>query len=144
MPLNNRRHAIVTGQDSFGLSFEQKVRADWQAAVQHRVAGNFSEPPAIFPDVRGTVPAQINWSRWVVTCPACNSAETVTPNDFYWCCECGSVENDGAPYRVIFPQRAQQIVAVLMKRSDYRTRNWQQGETVDQLRAVNKAAGIEV
>ena len=101
--------------------------------------------------VKGEVQAHVNAGRWLVDCPVpgCYGAVVVSFTErFFVCPNCGSPENGGAWYRVTFPPQQAQIEQELLKRpaqDGWRAanRNWELGETVDDLRQQNRAKGIE-
>lgn len=95
------------------------------------------------------VEAYVNHGRWVVDCPGgCGNALVVSKDEpFYICHECGSRENEGRWYFVVFPVEKQAIEAELLKRLErdgYRawSRNWYPVETLADLRTENEAMGV--
>ena len=82
--------------------------------------------------------AYVNWGRWVVNCPNCNSAELAAPGAAaFHCRECGYADG------VLWPADLAAIEAALSKRPDARNRNWCPGETVEQLSLENVVHGLE-
>jgi hypothetical protein len=85
---------------------------------------------------------RVNAGRWIADCPDpnCNGAEYVNLDDpVFFCCEC---RNARADHRLINirlpdPDTIAAIDAALMARPVPATRNWQHGETVDDLLAEN-------
>ena len=98
----------------------------------------------------GAVKARINHGRWLVDCttPGCGGADCVSkPEPFFICWRCGSPENGGKPYHVIFPANAKAIEALLLKRPaavPFRAthRNWTPEETLVKLRKENIELGV--
>lgn len=91
------------------------------------------------PYAAGTVTPYVSEGRWVSTCTDCNSGMALTPGlDRMTCIECG------AYYVVEWPDESdvKEIEQTLLKRK-WRNRNMQPGETIAQLKAQNKAAGIK-
>jgi|TARA_Y100000310_G_scaffold126272_3_gene125066 hypothetical protein len=104
-----------------------------------------------FLQAQGEVKAEVNQGRWVVDCPAgCGGALVVSELEpFFICYECGSQENGGQWYHVVYPQAKRAIEAQLLKRPvPFRrffhaaNRNWLCGESWQKLRRENVAQGI--
>ena len=96
-------------------------------------------------NVQGQVLARVNHGRWIADCPAqCGGALVVTENPaLFICVECGSPENGGNWYAVVFPADKLAIENVLLKRPASRpdhapSRNWEVGESLAQLKQENK------
>jgi hypothetical protein len=78
--------------------------------------------------------AVVNHGRWIAPCE-CAGAEVVDPEDpFFLCLTCFNEKHDGRLRAVVFPAGHKQIEHALLERSDPRTRGWDQGETVSDLR----------
>ena len=98
----------------------------------------------------GIIRAIIRQGRWVVLCPSqgCTEATVASGTLLAWCCPvCGSPENGGRWYEVLFPPGREAIEALLVKRTvdgggKAMTRNWEDGETLQALRDENLAHGI--
>ncbi len=97
------------------------------------------------------VEAVVNHGRWIASCPAsCGNAIVVSQREpWYICTDCGSEENGGQWYRVVFPEEKAEIEAALTARSAKRpfqapSRNWTPGETVKDLKAENLEHGVRV
>lgn len=102
----------------------------------------------------GAVQARHNQNRWVADCPNCSSAIgaprscAVGEELFGWiiameigdplvrCWDCGAAIGP-----IIWPNDPQGIEAILSFRPDPATRNWEPGETLEQLLAENVAHG---
>ena len=112
----------------------------------------------IIPDVsvrQGQVRARIDFGRWVVDCPnriTCGGAIMASIKEPYAICpECGSPENGGKWYDVVFPSVAQRraIEAMLILRPAFdrplnaRHRNWD-GESLLGLARENREHGLPV
>ena len=100
-------------------------------------------------NIQGTVTAYINDGRWVADCPAgCGGALVVSERQpIFICADCGSPENGDNWYAVAFPAQKTSIERVLLKRparapDRAHTRHWLPGETVDKLKAENRARGL--
>lgn len=86
----------------------------------------------------GTVYARHNWGRWVADCPTCPSALTVPPGTTgARCHDCGEVIGP-----ILWPADPDGIEVILAMRPDPNTRNWEPGETLDDLLADNAIHGL--
>ena len=120
----------------------------WNFLVPHWAQWQGGPLPA-FGEIQGNVEALINQGRWLVNCPnACGNAIVVSAvAPYYICVECGSPENDGKWYTVVFPRQKAVIESVLLERPEKipfqaKTRNWAPGESLYKLRKENKDRGI--
>lgn len=128
-------HAIVDGQRYYGVSLEE-FRATLMTALAERVGVRV--PPLTDVSDAPPLPARINWARWIVDCPHCASAVLVwlsTP--LMLCLECWNESVGGRWRRVALPPDTQAVEAALAARPRHRTRNFEPGETVEQLEAEN-------
>ena len=92
-----------------------------------------------------TASVVVNHNRWIVRCPfpPCRGVEIAARTDHrFFCCSCGNKTAGGLWLRVQWPDTAEAIEAALLVRPDPDTRNWELGETVDDLRAENAEHGI--
>lgn len=125
------------------------LHEDWQSAgfiafLSEYWKRKLGKPFPIAAAPKGSLRAEINYSRWLVKCPNCNEATVVSKQWPFWACpSCGSPENEGRMYRIVFPANAALIEHELMKRPDPRNRNWELTETVETLRAENATRGIK-
>ena len=110
---------------------EQMVLSRWQRRVQ-------------WGDIGGRVGAEVVRSSWRVSCPFCAGAIVVNEGDLFFCPDCVMQGNSFKAMVVVFPKHRAEIENVLLKRPDPVHRNWLIGETVEDLRAENRAHGIEV
>jgi len=99
--------------------------------------------------IAGRVQARINHGRWLVGCPGCNSALVVDLSELvFMCVECGNAAHGGQWLQVTLPRNRKAIEVELLKRpfgrnpADAPTRNWEPGETVEDLRRENIEHGI--
>jgi hypothetical protein len=104
-----------------------------------------------FADAKGSVHARVNQGRWIAECPAgCGGAIVVSEREPYFVCyECGSAENDGQWYNVVFPSYKTAIEEQLLKRPSpfnrhfvSSNRNWLPGESWQRLQEENRTQGI--
>lgn len=96
---------------------------------------------------QGTIKPQVDRGRWIVICPraevGCGGATMMDVEEpYYVCVECGSPENQGFPYQVVFPRARVKIEEVLLWRPDKRTQNWHGNESVADLQAENIEHGV--
>ncbi len=91
---------------------------------------------------KGEVEARLEHGRWIADCPFCNGAEVVSrqAREFF-CLSCGMTANGGQPMRVRFPRERAEIERVLQARQA-RNQHWRPGDTVAELRALNRAHGL--
>lgn len=105
-------------------------------------------------NVQYVVRAYVNHGRWVVDCPnpPCGGAELASKLDpTFICNSCGSLENGGLLYEVIFPRDADAVEAALMRRplthmekpNEAGNRNWYPWESVDDLNRENVEHGLD-
>ena len=113
-----------------------------------RINGTLPLPPQTA--IKGELTAQVNHGRWLVQCPICPSA-AYAPREvpLFYCVECGSKENAGYWYRVIYPDQKRRIEALLLKRPavlprSAANRNWTPGETIADVERDNIAHGVGI
>ena len=128
---------------------------DWQGVAlpdflrPHWVQGQRRPLPPLS-EASGEIKATVNHGRWIVDCPneGCGNAIVVSQVEpYYICTDCGSEENGGRWYVVIFPGAKATIEALLLKRPARRsfeagTRNWSPAESVAGLRRENREHGV--
>ena len=101
------------------------------------------------PDLRGkngSVSAYVNQGRWVVQCPnrSCGGALVVSKEQRVFICHaCGSPENGVQWYNVTFPPSLAVVERLLLLRPSPDPlhaphRNWDPGESLDDLRRQNR------
>lgn len=119
-----------------GLSFVDFVRVHWIKR------GRRGWPPST-EEATGEVSANINHGRWMADLPCdCGCSFVVSElTPVVICIYCGSPENGGNWYRVVFPAPAQRriIEGRLLERPAVRNRNWRPGEPVRGLARENQA-----
>lgn len=83
----------------------------------------------------GDIAVRVNHGRWIVDCPVegCSAAQLASDTDHRFVC----VECAAGPYRVVWPEEREAIEQVLEGRPQP-ARNWEPGETVDDLHAENE------
>lgn len=86
--------------------------------------------------------ARVNWSRWIVDCPTpyCRGAMGVLPgDDMVWCSDCGCMTTS-----IVWPADPEGIELILSMRPDWTTRNWEPGESLEDLLVENITHGHDV
>lgn len=98
------------------------------------------------PDWRavGIVAARINAGRWIADCPlpGCNEAVHTAVGLPFFCPNCLNAANGYHAYQVRFPDETSLIEHILSERPLPTTRNWQPGETIEQLINENWQHGL--
>lgn len=108
------------------------------------------------------VEAIVNRSRWVAICPNCKNVEYVDPETpIFYCLSCGN-GNETAARPVNFPERREEIEAILLRRPVLEglgatrieillkaraafadlPRSWEPGVTIEMLEAQNRTRGV--
>ncbi len=88
---------------------------------------------------RGVSYARCNWSRWVGDCPSpfCLAALQLRRyQPWFTCMECGETGE------IVWPARAEDVERLLSMRPDPNTRNWEPGETLNDLLLENMQHGV--
>lgn len=127
---------------------------DWQqdklSVFLAHLARSLGNPvPPAEDKVSGVVQAYINHGRWVADCPDCAGGIVVSMHTpLYYCPCCGNQSNEGLWYQVIYPPEMAAIEMELLKRparDGFRAvnRNWDVGESIQQLRTENTDRGIQ-
>ena len=125
-------NTIIVHEDWQRLPLEPFIAANW------RKAGLEGSP--VDRDTQNQTFAEVDHGRWIAKClnPDCMGAIVVSRVDSrYICPDCGSPENGGLWYTVIWPRVAVAIEKALLERP-VTFRNWQPGTSVAQLKERNK------
>lgn len=88
---------------------------------------------------RGVTYARVNWSRWIADCPNpfCTSALAVAREQpWFACLDCD------ATAEIVWPRYCEDVERLLVMRPDPITRNWEPGETLQDLYRENAEHGI--
>lgn len=88
---------------------------------------------------RGVTYARCNWSRWVGDCPSpfCLSALQLQRHQpWFTCLECGETGE------IVWPSHVEDVERILLMRPDPFTRNWEPGESLQDLYQENLDHGI--
>lgn len=132
--------SIKTVFDLHGLGVRE-LAAMHHAARQRR--GLRSSRPVETTSGHRPLPACINHGRWLVACPWCAGAELVDPADpVFYCLSCQNEQAGNQLVIVAFPEQREALERLLLRRPDPKTRNWLEGETVDDLLRENAAHGV--
>jgi hypothetical protein len=87
----------------------------------------------------GWTMARVNWSRWVADCPSphCASAlQLYRDQPWFTCLDCGEVSE------IEWPDMIEEIERILLMRPNPFTRNWEPGETLNDLYEQNLEHGV--
>ena len=90
----------------------------------------------------GVAYAEANWGRWIARCPRpwCTNAMRVDLDQAAFRCE--GLGGCGLEADIAWPPDPAAIEILLLQRPVPRTRNWMQGESLEQLLAENAAHGV--
>ena len=87
--------------------------------------------------------ARIEYARYIVDCPNCNSAEYAFEDKLFFCSQCLNSDVQGKARKVKMPKDRKRIEEILGKRP-IKNRHWFSNETVEDLEKENKLHGLEV
>mgnify|MGYP001568291066 CR=1 FL=1 len=85
--------------------------------------------------------ARVEYARFIIDCPNCNSAEFVFEDKLFLCSQCGNSDIQGKVRKVKMPQDRKQIEELLGKRA-IKNRHWFPIETVEDLKSENLKMGV--
>ena len=80
--------------------------------------------------------ARIEYARYIVDCPNCNSAEYAFEDGLFFCSQCKNSDIDGKVRGVIMPAERSQIESILSMRP-IKNRHWYPKETIEDLQREN-------
>lgn len=86
----------------------------------------------------GTVLVSVHRGSWLVKCPCLSAALACRTDHRFFCVTCGNVAVDGAWVPVTWPDDIEAIEEILMRRMYRNNRNWEPGETLDDLAKENE------
>ena len=92
-------------------------------------------------EVSGIVKARIEYARYIVDCPNCNSAEFAFEDNLFFCSQCNNSDIQGKVRQVKMPKDRKQIEEVLGKRP-IKNRHWLSTESVKDLQNENLKMGV--
>ena len=87
--------------------------------------------------------ARVEYAKFLVDCPNCNSAEYFFEDKLFFCPQCGNSDIQGKARKVKMPKQRKQIETILGKRP-IKNRHWFPNETIEDLEKENKTHGLEV
>ena len=134
----------------YGL-YTREIHEAWimQQALNARRAGTPNDP-LIIKRMSDTAPratpaiARVNISRWLADCPngdgGCLMVEFGHP---FMCPYCCNADIGGQWRKVSWPSARGLIERILMRRPVPANRNWTPGESLEQLRAENRAHDLD-
>ena len=85
--------------------------------------------------------ARIEYARFIVDCPNCNSAEYAFEDNLFLCSQCSNSDVQGKVRKVKMPKDRKQIEDILGKRP-IKNRHWSPYETVEDLEKENIEMGV--
>lgn len=134
---------IVDGQANFGAGLETVWRNHPTFMHIAERAGFVVPPLTAVADVP-PFPARINHGNLIADCPDCGGAEFVWREGphLFLCANCLNGAVGGKWRRVGMPGQLPGIEAVLLERPLPANRNWDITESVADLRAQNREAGV--
>jgi hypothetical protein len=88
-----------------------------------------------------TLKARIEYSRWIVDCPNCHSAEFAFDDNLFWCSVCNNSNIQGNLYTVEMPEDRKELEVILGKRNIV-NRHWNSNETLEKLEQENVSMGV--
>lgn len=85
--------------------------------------------------------ARIEYARYLVDCPNCNSAEYAFEDSLFFCSQCLNSDIQGKARKVKMPKDRKEIESILGKRA-IKNRHWYPNETVEDLEKENLKMGV--
>ena len=85
--------------------------------------------------------ARIEYARWIVDCPNCNSAEFAFEDNLFYCSLCKNSDVGGKARTVKMPKERKQIEGILSVRQII-NRHWYPDETIEDLENENLKMGV--
>lgn len=132
------RGAITAAEDRSDFDARSPHSAAMQVVLRH---GDTPPPTETHPTA--TVIAEVIHGRWMAKCPWCASAQVASREDRrFFCVECLNVRADGKWARVVWPEQADEIEAVLAMRPSKETRSWLAHESLGDLLRENQTNGV--
>lgn len=135
---------ILNGKKRFGMGLAQLAQ-DEHSHIKGLSKMLGQRIPALSEvDSEGEpIPARVYRNMWIVDCPDCRNAEFAwTDEPRFLCTNCWNGMVGGKWRIVAFPQFTDAIEKALKARPVPHTRNWNPGESYQQLRAENRANGL--
>jgi len=87
--------------------------------------------------------ARIEYARFIVYCPNCNSAEYAFEDNLFFCSQCSNSDIQGKARKVKMPKDRTEIETILSKRP-IKNRHWFPTEMVEDLENENISHDLEV
>jgi len=87
--------------------------------------------------------ARIEFARYIVDCPNCNSAEYAFEDKLFFCSQCLNSDIQGKARKVKMPKDRKKIETILGKRP-IKNRHWFPTETIEDLENENISHDLEV
>lgn len=122
---------LVTGNSWFRESW-----AEHAAGFLGRFRQKFRYPETGVDGTGEPLPAFVNQGNWLVRCE-CGGAEYAFEEGLFFCCSCKNSTHGHKYRRSVFPKERAKIEALLAVRP-LLNRNWEPGETVEDLERENE------
>lgn len=120
---------MLTGNAYFNMPW-----AVYKGAILDPTLAKYGLQPRV--STEGLLLAEVNHGRWIVKCE-CGGAEKMWEEGVFMCQSCYNATHKHQYRKAIFPQSRKAIEAILSKRP-LPNRNWQSGETLEQLKRENE------
>jgi hypothetical protein len=116
---------------------QHRVKDEAAMKAKHAARAKPARSDWVLHDDADPVEARINHGRWIFDCD-CGSGVAADPTfSAGYCFGCGAIHTN-----VIFPEDRQAIEQALLARKRTENRNWNPGETVEELLADNTEHGV--
>ena len=134
----------VDGRANLGTTLAEYVRHPQSHLQRKARLVRIAIPPMARVSKAVPLKARLYRNQWIVDCPECRGAEFAFFDEpLFMCSNCFNGAVGGEWRRVEFPPNRTEIEAAVKVRAVPANRNWEPGETVDMLRAENRAHGLK-
>ena len=141
IPVSRRLHERLESAEN---AYRPDPRRPELTAAERIVAMHFPHALSHEETDAAVAYASVNHGRWLVRCPWCPSAQHASREDHrFMCVECENAAVGGRWVKVVWPEEARKIEAVLLRRPK-RYRNWNPGEAVVKLERENAEHPSEI
>ncbi len=137
MYLSGTNHSVDTG-DTYFIELSKENISGRKLAVKFLKRDRILNLPVY--DGK-PLEARIEFARYLVDCPNCNSAEYAFEDNLFFCSQCLNSDVQGKVRKVKMPKDRKQIEDILGKRA-IKNRHWFPNETVKNLEKENLKMGV--